>query len=439
MTASPAIKTVLFATEYYSPFAPGGAEWTNAAWAAGLARRGRRVVVVTPNYGAAPREERDGVTIRRVPVMFPVRLEPGSREVGWLVHRNPIFHRSFARQVARVARRERVDLIHAQDEGALVAAWHAARSGSLPVVVTMRDVGLLCPLGMCTLFEPWTTFDCTTSQYRGKCVPYFLRHYVPGARGLRGVALRARLRLGWRDQQQRHRALRGVNGLIGVSRGILKILPERLAPPARRCVVHSPAPAGPPPGAAEAARVRQGLGIPAGPLLLYAGKRSLGKGTPVLLDALDAIRASVPGARFAFAGKGDLTLPVAPDVHALGSLPQSTLFALYRAADVVVSPSVWPEPFSRVILESMWAGCPVVATAVGGSPEQVEDGVSGLLVPRGDARALAGAVSALLRDPERRARMGAAGAARAATMFSEERVVASLLEAYDTLAATRPA
>ena len=48
------IKTILFATEYYPPFAPGGAEWTNAAWASALARHGRRVVVVTPNYGAAP-------------------------------------------------------------------------------------------------------------------------------------------------------------------------------------------------------------------------------------------------------------------------------------------------------------------------------------------------------------------------------------------------
>jgi starch synthase len=87
----------------------------------------------------------------------------------------------------------------------------------------------------------------------------------------------------------------------------------------------------------------------------------------------------------------------------------------------------------------MWAGRAVVATAVGGSPEQVEDGVTGLLVPPGDARALAGAVAALLRDPARRARMGAAGAARAAAMFSEERVVASLLEAYGTLTGRRPA
>jgi len=69
------VTSILFASEYYPPFAPGGAEWSTAAWAAALARRGHRVTVVTPNYGAPPREERGGVTVIRVP--FPVKLRPG--------------------------------------------------------------------------------------------------------------------------------------------------------------------------------------------------------------------------------------------------------------------------------------------------------------------------------------------------------------------------
>jgi glycosyltransferase involved in cell wall biosynthesis len=436
VTATPTIKTILFATEYYPPFTPGGAEWTKELWVGALARRGYRVVVVTPNYGAPGHETSNGAAVHRVP--FPVRLPPGSRETAWLVHRNPLFHLYFAWQVARIAGREQVDLIHVQSTGALVGAWLAARRRRLPVLVTVRDLSALCPLGMCTLFEPWTTFHCTTSQYVGKCVPYFLRHYVPGTRGLRRLALRARLFLGWLDQQLRYRALRGVDGVLGVSAGILAPYPDRLIPATRRRVVYSQLPRGKPPDDSEAARTRASLDIGPGPLVLYAGKRSLGKGTPLLLQALDAIRAEVPGVRFVFAGKGDLPLPNAPDVHALGLLPQPTLFALYRASDVVVSPSIWPEPLSRVILEAMWAGRPVVASAVGGSPEAVEDGTTGLLVPKGDARALAAAVAGLLRDPERRARMGRAAAARAATLFDEDRLVASLLDAYESLAA-RPA
>jgi glycosyltransferase involved in cell wall biosynthesis len=431
----PAVKTILFATEYYPPFTPGGAEWTKELWAGALARRGHRVVVVTPNYGAPAHEAAGGVAIHRVP--FPLRLRD-SGEAPWLVHRNVLFHLYFGWHVARIAGREQADLIHVQNTGALVGGWLAARWRRLPLLMTVRDLDPLCPLGMCTLFEPWTTFDCTTSQYLGKCVPFFLRHYVPEKRGLGRLALRTRLLLGWLDQQLRYRALHGLDGVFGVSAGILAPYPERLLPVVRRRVVYSPPPRGEPPDDAEAARARLALGIRPGPLVLYAGKRSLGKGTRVLLDALDAIREEVPGVRFAFAGKGTMLLPDAPDVHALGQLPQATLFALYRAADVVVSPSIWPEPLSRVILEAMWAGRPVVASAVGGSPELVEHGETGLLVPKGDARALAAAVAELLRDPGRRERMGKAAAARAATEFDEEHLVASLLDAYESLAA-RPA
>ena len=179
-----------------------------------------------------------------------------------------------------------------------MAAVRAAQRCRLPVFVTVRDVGLLCPLGACTLFEPWTTFDCTTEQYVGRCVPFYLRHYEPEQRGLRRSLRRLRLRWAWRDHQVMGRALRQVNGVIGVSKGILSIFPERLVPASRSRVVYTLPPLGPRPDAAEAARVRERLGIGPGPLVLYAGKRSLGKGTHVLVDALGAIRAAVPGVRF---------------------------------------------------------------------------------------------------------------------------------------------
>ena len=432
---------IVFASEYYPPFAPGGAEWSAAAWAAALARRGRRVVVVTPNYGAAPRESRDGVEVERP--AFPLRLRPGQGEVRWLAHRNPLFYWWLARHLARVVRRERAAVIHAQGKAALVAAsWAGARTAT-PVVATVRDAGLLCPLGFCTLFEPWETFDCSARQYRDKCVPYFLAHYHSRASAVRRLVLRASLRLGWLDQRLRHAALARAAAVVGVSRGILRIYPERLVGGGRARVVHTLPPpeahlaAAPWPASPEAVRDR--LGIGPGPLVLCAGKLSLGKGTPVLLQAIPAVRGKVPGARFAFAGKGELAIPAAPDVHVLGSIPHADLLALYRAAAVVVVPSIWPEPLSRVLLEAMRAGVPVVATAVGGTPEAVADGETGVLVPPGDAAALAGALADLLLDPARRARMGAAARRRAERAFAEDDIVAALLQAYDAAAAGEPA
>jgi glycosyltransferase involved in cell wall biosynthesis len=435
VTAAPAPGAVLFAAEYYPPFAPGGAEWSNAAWAAALARRGVRVVVVTPNYGAAPAETQDGVRVVRVP--FPLKLAPGQRETAWLAHRNPAFALYFAWHLARVARPEGVGVIHAQQKGALVAAWLAGRRLGLPVLATIRDTGLLCPLGLCPIFEPWKTFDCSVRQYARRCAPFFLEHYHPGAGVARRLRLGLSLALAWPDQLLRRAALARVDGVIGVSRGILAVHPERLVDAGRASVVHTLPPLGAPATEAEAVAARRRFGIGAGPLVLYAGKLSLGKGAPVLFDAIPAIAAAAPGARFVFAGKGELVPPSRPDVLALGVVARADLFALYRAASVVVVPSVWPEPFSRVLLEAMHAGRAVVATAVGGTPEAVEDRVSGLLVPRNDAAALARAVTAVLADGDLAERLGKAAAQRVADVCDEERQVTALLDAYSAAAARR--
>lgn len=419
---------ICFATEYFPPFAPGGAEWSTAAWGQALARRGHRVVVVTPNYGAAPAEERQGVTVRRVP--FPVRLRPGQREARWLVHRNRLFYRYFAWHLERAAHRERVEVFHALGKAALVPAWLAARRLGLPVVATVRDLGLLCPLGMCALLDPEGSFDCDFRRFRGKCIPHFLDHYHADEGGWRRVLRRWRLAGYWRDQRLRHAALRDADAVIGVSDGILKMYSERLVLRDRRWVVHTLPPRVPGPTPEEVLAIRRRYGIGQGPLVLYAGKLSLGKGTGVFLEALDLIRPKAPGVRFALAGKGDWPAPEAPDVRRLGSVPQADLFALYAAADVVVVPSVWPEPLSRVIVEAMALARPVVATDIGGSPEIIEHGVTGLLVPVGDPAALASAVSDLLLDPERRWKIGQAARERATNQFEEERIVGKLLAAY---------
>ena len=425
--------SILFAAEYYPPFAPGGAEWSTAAWAAALARRGHRVTVVTPNYGAAPRETRDGVTVVRVP--FPVKLRPGQGSAGWLVHRNPLFHRYFGWQVARAARAAGAEVIHAQGKAALVGAWRAGARLGRPVLVTIRDLGLICAFGHCTQIESWKTFDCPVwARYRGQCVPYHLAHYRPGLRAWGRAKVWAAAALAFLDQKRLQRALRGSRAAIGVSRGVLEVFDPRLLP-ARTAVVHNLPPRIVEPTPAAVEETRRRLGIGPGPLVLCAGKLSIGKGTEVMLRALDPIRALVPGVRFALAGKGEMVVPAAADLHRLGEVAQADLFALYAGADVVVVPSVWAEPLSRVLLEAMRLGRPVVATRVGGTPEAVEDGVTGVLVEKEDPDALAKAVAELLLDPARRARMGAAARERAARVFDEERLVEALLAVYRDAAA----
>ena len=106
---------------------------------------------------------------------------------------------------------------------------------------------------------------------------------------------------------------------------------------------------------------------------------------------------------------------------------------VYDAADIVCQVSRWEEVFGWVIAEAMAYRRPIVATRVGGIPELVTDGVSGLLVERGDVAALARALSALIGDPVRRASMGRAGRRAVEDKFDLRRNVARLLEVYGVI------
>jgi glycosyltransferase involved in cell wall biosynthesis len=95
------------------------------------------------------------------------------------------------------------------------------------------------------------------------------------------------------------------------------------------------------------------------------------------------------------------------------------------------------ESFCLSILEAMTFGCPGAAFAVGGIPEVVESGKSGLLVPFGDIAALARAAESLINDPARRATLGAAGRERAAALFSADRIVGQYEDYYRAVLAQR--
>jgi glycosyltransferase involved in cell wall biosynthesis len=122
-------------------------------------------------------------------------------------------------------------------------------------------------------------------------------------------------------------------------------------------------------------------------------------------------------------------------VHLLG--PRDDMPRVYAALDVACSASRFGEGFPNVVAEAMSSGVPVVATAVGDAPRVVGDG--GLIVPAGDAAALAGCCDMLLRDEDRRREMGNAARRRIVSLFGMKQVVDAYVGLYAELAAARVA
>ena len=178
-------------------------------------------------------------------------------------------------------------------------------------------------------------------------------------------------------------------------------------------------PGGSPPPPAEPAHV------------LFVGRLSPEKGIVELLAAAaaapaGAARPARPAIPLVVVGDG----PLRPRVpQALGFIPNAELGPYYERAAVVCCPSL-REGFGVACLEAMAHGRPVVASAVGGLLDLVEDGVTGLLVPPGDPIALRAALERLLGDPALRERMGAAARERARERFSWAAATAATLLAY---------
>lgn len=178
-------------------------------------------------------------------------------------------------------------------------------------------------------------------------------------------------------------------------------------------------------------------GIPVGlPLVGTVGRLHRQKGFADLITAWALVRNRFPAARLLLVGDGEQRGDLEAQVRSLG-LSEMVTFAGLRAdisdilteLDLFVLPSLW-EGMPNAVLEAMVTGLPVVATAVGGTPEVVSDGVTGLLVPPHDPTVLAQALTTLLQDPDLRRKMGQAGRKRVMQCFTAERMVERTEQLY---------
>ncbi|MBZ0273382.1 glycosyltransferase family 4 protein [bacterium] len=440
---------ILMLSEYFLPHSPGGAEWSVFHLAGALARAGHSVRVVTPDLGRVEQSRAGDIDKRLAAsgdayvIRFPVRVTMGDppRAFASYVFGNPFFQARFARAARSAAIEHKSEILHAQGYDSFAATHRAARSLGLPCVATVRDYRALCPISICLHDQDRAPVGCGAGDFRG-CLRAYNEIYGVEVSGMSRARHDVRRRLEWANRQRAVRAIMNMDGAIFVSRRVFDIYgASRLTPPFSRVIPNlvpmseSTLPperdgAAREPASPDAAAFRARLGLAGKRVIAFVGRYSIGKGARVLTSAMEIVAAGRDDVVCVVAGNREETR-AAPSMLFAGRLPQKDMRALYATAEFVVLPSRWQEPFSRVLLEAAAAARPIVAADAGGNAEAVIDGVTGRLVPRNDAPALADAILAMLELPEdaRRA-MGERARDHTAAHFGEAAVVPAMEAFY---------
>ncbi|WP_406632938.1 glycosyltransferase family 4 protein [Amycolatopsis sp. WGS_07] len=357
-------------------FEAGGAERSVRLVSDGLRRRGHQVLVIATDHLL----DDPAVSDREVfaDVLVPaIRGGPARRVAGYF------WHRIAYEQVSAALRAFVPDVVHLHTIGEFNPAVLSA-SAAYPQVLTVHGP------------EDWTV----------QLLSWNLRSRAEGRSRLSTMDTARLAYLRFLQRPAYLRQLRTVDRVLTPSRFLAEAVRHDL-PRTPIYVVPNGVPlpvAKPVPDAAHA---------------LFVGRLEPMKGAHLLVHAFATVARRLPDARLTLAGDGKQRAALEKSVseHGLadrvrfaGWLTGPELTAAYRAASVVVLPSVWPENFPTVALEALGTGRPVVATDAGGIPELIRQGHNGLLVPPGDRAALADALGNLLGDPAQRRVMGARSA-----------------------------
>jgi glycosyltransferase involved in cell wall biosynthesis len=403
---------ILHLTDNYPP-AYGGFERSVETVSRAQVERGHAVGVVTAARTDLPRVTvEQGVVVHRVPFTLqhlPGAFLDGERRVFFPTAVDPLFAHTFS----RILRSFRADVIHTHGWIYFSAAHVADRSGAA-IVATAHDYGAVCARK--TLFR-----DGVVCEGPGlvKCLSCAYQHYGPRGIGVAG---------GLRYSSRMNRFVDLWTGLSAAVTG------AGSAPRIRDRQPMEIVPSYVPDSVMDIEKYRQRP--PFVPktdrYIFFAGAVNRSKGVEVLLRAYDKI-ADTLGVQLVLAGMPEPDLFAALDrdgVTVCPSVPHAEVMAAWVNATVGVIPSIWAEPFGQVAVECLASGTPTVVSRIGGLEHIVEDNISGLLVPPGDATALAAAIQRIVADETLATRLSIGGRIRARE-FTVSAILPRIELAYD--------
>lgn len=378
---------ILFLNEYAHPFVAGGAEESTMQLARALVEHGHTVSILTPNYGAAPVEIIDEVRIERY--AFPKRGNKERKTISGWWHTSLFWWCYSTLRTVMAVRRLKPDLIHIHGKFNIPAGVIAGRIFSVPTLYTARDYRALCNYGLC-ISEHENSRRCTFGEYWRWEFPRYMRIYTNGSAmaWVKNIVFALRGRV-W--SRLLYYFTRRVDTVICVSNAVERIYQANgitrttVIYNIKTVISHN----------LKSSHENQAMEV------LYIGKLSPGKGAGLLPATITSTIARNPAIRWMIYTNGGLLrstveqtlapLIATGRVSLQPYVPHEELMAHIGRAAVVCIPSVWHEPLTRLALEALQSGTPVVITDRGGSREIVEDRVTGRLVSV-DAGAIADAI-----------------------------------------------
>ena len=405
---------ILMLNDRIPPKNTGGAGIVMWRLAQACHQLGHDVRVIAATDGNGFRQERDGILTDHLYVEYPERLR------NWFALYNP----SIVGPIESIIEEFAPDVMHAHNIHHDLT-WHSltlAQNAGVPAVFTSHDV------------MPFAT---------GKVTP-----------GQRGVSSQGQLSPGWNLRHARlrynpvrnntiRRVLSHVMARVAVSQALADAHHANRLP--RFEVVHNGVDVARytvAPATVEAMRTR--FGLQGRRVVLLAGRLTREKGVQQILATLQQTALQVPDVCLLVLSRQPIDAQVpasmrhllADDViRSAGWLDADEMPVAFSLADVVVTPSVYLDPFPTVNLEAMAAARPVIATSLGGSREVVQHEQTGYIVDPHDTTQFAIALTTLLQDEALRQRMGAAGRERIRQHFSLQQQTERMLAIYQRVAA----
>lgn len=409
---------LLIVTEYFPPAIFGGGELSAYHLAKALARQGHTITVLTSTVAGKKDEEvMDGVRVLR-------RIRTGKTPSRMLDNfsRLLFFPRSVRKETLNLTRQEgeKFDAIHCMNMTSMLVSELKEQLG-MPITAHINSPLPICPKGDRVRYGKQCTVTCNVryftpcllcSSYVGKVKNRWYLRFNPlfyAAIYLRYKTLKL--------------TLPKLDGFVAISdfmrRDFKQFVRKKIA------VLPNIIPL-----SKFGGSKKEKIGT-AKVKILYYGALLESKGLLVLLDALRQLPSRHECHIY---GEGPLGEEL--DASGLVIVHKPVLYdklpAILQQHDIVVLPSIWPEPFGRVVIETMAAGLPIVASRIGGITELIADKKTGLLVQPNNAEALAEALQTLMNNPEQRRRIGEAAKA-ASRSYDEQRIAKTFIQEIKTM------